>query len=153
VAELRRGTVVLHIDDSRVVDDQNPLRPEDGELLAHRDFLPDGTVVLMESPERYINHSCSPNCYVYSADRERYLLTMRDVGAGEELLIDYALNAVGGEVWECRCGAVQCRGLHQCDFFALPAEIQREYLPYLDPWFAGVHAWRIRKLLAEGEQP
>ena len=142
------GTVVLRLDDSRVVDANHPLRPDAGELERHRDFLPDGTAVLMQSPERYINHSCDPNCFVYSANHERFVLAKRDLAAGEEILIDYAFNAVDGDEWECRCGAPNCRGLHKCDFFCLPLEIQRENLPWLDPWFAAVHAARIQRLLA-----
>jgi hypothetical protein len=143
----QRGTVLLRLDDSRVIDAQHPLRPNAGELERHRDFLPDGTVVLMQSPERYINHSCDPNCFVYSAHRSRFLLARRDLAAGEEILIDYALNAVDGDVWECHCGAPNCRGLHKCDFFCLPLRSQCEYLPCLDPWFAEVHADRIQRLL------
>lgn len=145
---IRRGAVLLRIDDSRVVDNAHPLRPEEGEDALHRDFLPDGTVVLMRSPERYINHSCDPNAYVYSAGRERFVLAKRDLEKDEEVLVDYSLNAVDGDVWECRCGSVHCRGLHKCDFFALPMALQLESLPYLDPWFAAVHATRVKALLA-----
>ncbi len=81
----QRGSVLLRLDDSRVIDAEHPLRPEEGEFERHRDFLPDGTVVLMQSPERYINHSCDPNCYVYSAHHERFLLAMCDLAAGEEI--------------------------------------------------------------------
>jgi hypothetical protein len=143
--------VLLRIDDSRVLDSDRPLRPENGESPTHRDFLPDGTVVLMQTPERYINHSCDPNCYVYSAERERYVLTRRNIAEGEELVVDYSLNAVGGDYWTCHCGAARCRGHHQCDFFALPAQTQHEYLPYLDPWFAVVNALRIQQLLASSD--
>jgi hypothetical protein len=148
---MRRGTVLLHINDSRVLDSDHPLRPDHGESLIHRDFLPDGSVVLMQPPERHVNHSCDPNCYVYSAHRERYLIAKRDIAAGEELLIDYAINAIGGEYWTCNCCVAQCRGFHECDFFALPPQRQREYLPYLDPWFAAVHADRIQQLLASSD--
>lgn len=143
----RFGAVLLRFDDSRVVDAGHPLRPEAGELERHRDFLPDGTVVLMQSPERYINHSCDPNCFVYSAHRERFLLARRDISTGEELFMDYALNAVDGDVWQCHCGVPNCRGLHQCDFFSLTLEVKLRSLPYLDPWFAEVHAGRIQQLL------
>jgi len=143
----RRGTVLLRLDDSRVVNAAHPLLPEAGELERHRDFLPDGTVVLMQSPERYINHSCDANCYVYSAHRERFAMAKRDLAAGEEISIDYALNAVEGDVWECCCGAPNCRGLHKCDFFCLPLAVQSENLVFLDPWFAAVNASRIQQLL------
>lgn len=144
-----RGAVILGVDDSRVIDEVHPLRPEDGESSIHCDYLPDGTVTLMASPECYINHCCEPNSYIYSAGRERFLLAMRAIGAGEEILMDYALNAVDGDEWECRCGVAHCRGYHTCDFFTLPPQLQREYLPYLDPWFARVHAARIQRLLVE----
>jgi SET domain-containing protein len=146
---INRGTVILHVDDSRIVDDDYPLRPEDGESAIHRDYLPDGTVTLMRSPERHVNHSCEPNSYIYSANRKRFLLAMRDIAADEEIFMDYALNAVDGDEWECRCNARTCRGYHKCDFFTLPPAVQREYLPYLDPWFAEVHSARIQRLLAE----
>lgn len=145
---ISRGQVILSLDDSRVVDSGHPLKPENGESQIHRDFLPDGTVVLMKSPECYINHSCQPNCYVYSANRQRFLIAMRDVAADEELFFDYSLNAVDGDWWECRCGSPNCRRYHKCDFFELSATQQREYLPYLDPWFATIHASRIQRLLA-----
>jgi len=105
----------------------------------------------MQSPERYINHSCDPNCYVYSANRQRFVLARHDVAAGEEILVDYSLNAVDGDVWDCCCGAPCCRGRHKCDFFDLPPAVQRENLPYLDPWFAAVHASRIELLLRTAE--
>jgi uncharacterized protein len=147
-----RGTVILRIDDSRVIDSDHPLRPECGESPVYRDFLPDGTVVLMPTPERYLNHSCNPNCYISSVRRQRLLLSNRDIAAGEELVVDYALNAIDGDHWQCRCGAIGCRGYHQCDFFALPPQLQREYLPFLDPWFAEIHAVRILNLLLESSQ-
>jgi uncharacterized protein len=143
-----RGTVILSLDDSRVVDVAHPLRPEDGESSIHCDYLPDGTVTLMRSPECYINHCCEPNSYIYSAGRERFLLAMRAIAAGKEILMDYALNAVDGDKWGCRCGVAHCRGYHKCDFFTLSPQLQREYLPWLDPWFAQIHAARIQQLLA-----
>jgi SET domain-containing protein len=149
VDAIRRGAVILRVDDSRVIDGEHPLRPEDGEFAIHRDFLPDGTVALMCSPERHINHSCEPNSYIYSANRKRFLLAMREIGAGEEIFMDYALNAADGDEWECRCNVPTCRGFHKCDFFTLAPQLQRDYLPFLDPWFAEVHAARIQRLLSE----
>ena len=142
------GEVILALDDSRVIDHARPLKPDVGESMQHADYLPDGTVVLMQEPERYINHCCSPNCYFYSANRARFVLAIRDIAAGEQILADYSINAVDGNEWECHCGAPGCRGRHRCDFFALPVARQLEYLPYLDPWFAAVHADRIQLLLA-----
>lgn len=144
---IARGEVIHKIDDSRVVDDEHPVRRDLGENPEHCDWLPDGTTVLMQRPAGTINHSCDPNVFVYSVDQQRFILAMCDIAAGEELLFDYSINGVDGDVWECRCGAPNCRHRHKCDFFSLPTSRQLEYLPFLDPWFAEVHRDRILELL------
>jgi hypothetical protein len=87
--------------------------------------------------------------FVYSVERRRYVLAMGRLEAGEELTFDYALNAVGGDLWTCQCGAAECRGRHVCDFFQLPRPQQLRYLPYLDPWFAQEHAEKVAALLRD----
>jgi len=75
------------------------------------------------------------------------MLAMRDIAEDEELLFDYSISAVDGDVWTCHCSAVNCRGRHKCDFFALSEQKQLEYLPFLDPRFAQAHRARIQELL------
>src|ERR1044071_2686614 len=66
------GEPILVIDDSRVVDDLHPLRP--GEEERHCDYLEAGKVVLMQPPERYINHSCRPNTWVKTVKGRRRVI-------------------------------------------------------------------------------
>ncbi|MGD2175422.1 MAG: SET domain-containing protein [Candidatus Brocadiaceae bacterium] len=94
---IRRGEVVLHIDDSRIVDGDHPVREDLGESPDHCDWLPDGTTVLMQPPECYINHSCGPNVFVYSVGRTRFVLASRRICTGEEIVYDYAVNAINGD--------------------------------------------------------
>ena len=141
------GEVVLQIDDSWVIDDSPPVRERLDKDSDHYDYLPDGTTILMQEPERYINHSCDPNLFVYSVDKTRFLLAMCDIAKGEEIIYDYSINAVDGDIWDCRCGSTNCRGRHKCDFFDLSTDKQLQYLPFLDPWFAEVHKDRILALL------
>ena len=54
----------------------------------------------------------------------------RDIRAGEEITIDYRLNAFGSERWSCDCGSASCTGEVVNSFFALSQERQRFYLPY-----------------------
>ncbi len=145
---IAQGEVIHKIDDSRVAEEKHPIRENLGENPRHCDYLPDGTTVLMQPPAGRFNHSCNPNIFNYSVDRQRFILAMRDISVGEELFFDYSIDAVEGKVWQCTCGEPNCRGRHKCDFFLLPIEQQLAYLPYLDPWFASVHKDRIRKLLA-----
>ncbi len=152
---MAQGEVILAIDDSVVISADDPVLSK---LIGSEpdpcDYLPDGTVILMQEPERYINHSCDPNVHVYSVDKERLVLAMRGITEGEELVFDYAIGEVGGDWLDCLCGSRNCRGRHRSDFFALPVAKQLEYLPYLGLPFVQVHRDRILALLkAEGEQP
>lgn len=148
-AFISKSEVILKIDDSRMVTAENPINPDLGEDADHCDYLVDGTTVLMQRPECYINHSCSPNVYVLSVGPDRYVLPIRDIEKGEEINYDYSINAIDGDVWACTCGASNCRGKHKCDYFYLPREAQIAYLPYVDPAFFEYHKERFFTLLEQ----
>ena len=65
---------------------------------------------------RFINHSCAPNCEVYSIDKRLFVESLRPVAKGEELAYDYNLTrdsddtAESERIFACRCGARECRG-------------------------------------------
>lgn len=67
---------------------------------------------------RHLNHSCAPNCIAYeeAGPRGRLFISfyaLRDIRAGEELLIDYSLDVDESEdrsLFACACGADACRG-------------------------------------------
>ena len=141
---LVQGGVVLAIDDSRVVDELHPLGSEDD--ARHCDYLEAGRVVLMQAPERCINHSCDPNTFVKTSQGKRLVLALRDIPAGQEITYDYSINSGGDTVWACQCGAARCRRQIYSDFFHLPVELQREYLPLLDDWFRRERAAEIERL-------
>ncbi len=144
--DFKEGEMVLIIDDSRVVDDEHPLRPELGEYEYHCDYLAGGLVVLMQSPERHINSNCDPNTYVKTIDGVRHVLALRPIQAGEEVTYDYIINCHGGAVWQCNCGSPRCRGTIVSSFFEMPLEWQFEYLPLLDEWFVEEHREEVEKL-------
>ena len=83
----------------------------------------DGLTLEPGPPFRFLNHSCSPNCeYVWCDDegvedlreaRHLYVVTLREVRAGEELTIDYAWPAESAI--RCLCGAHNCRGWVVCE--------------------------------------
>ena len=133
--------VILTIDDSRVVDDDAPLGA--GEEGRHCDYLEAGRVVLMQLPERHINHSCNPNTYVKTMNGERLVIARREIAAGEEIT---CINGAGDTVWFCHCGAARCRREIHSDFFRLPIEFQMEYLPLLDDWFERERAGEVTRL-------
>ena len=50
---------------------------------------------------RYINHSCSPNCYIDIVDKTIWVRASRPIRKGEELTYDY--NTEGDKVIPCKC--------------------------------------------------
>jgi Fe-S-cluster containining protein len=79
----------------------------------------------IESPQRYINHSCEPNAGLRDT-AELYALC--DISAGEEITFDYS-TCMDEDDWEidCLCGSPNCRKRIR-DFKYLPDEIQEKYL-------------------------
>jgi SET domain-containing protein len=50
---------------------------------------------------RFINHSCTPNCWFEVVDRTIWIRASRLIRAGEELTYDYA--TIGERTIPCRC--------------------------------------------------
>jgi SET domain-containing protein len=50
---------------------------------------------------RFINHSCTPNCWWEVVDTTIWIRASRRIEAGEELTYDY--NTVGDHTIQCRC--------------------------------------------------
>jgi uncharacterized protein len=128
------GEPVLPIDDSRVVDAEHPLDPSADEHEYHQDWLGERSV-LMQEPERYINHSCEPNTYVHTIEGTRWVKAYHPIAAGDEITYDYCINSYGDHTWKDDCGSPNCRHVQNSDFFKLPREKLVEYLPLLDSWF------------------
>jgi SET domain-containing protein len=129
----REGEVILEIDDSHVVIDSSKLTKEQHKF--ELDYLADGKIVVMQAPERYINHSCDPNSYVKTVNGIRKVFAMRDIQKGEEIVGDYSINGHNEGTFQCRCGSENCRLVYRGNFFKLPKALQKKYLPYLDDWF------------------
>ena len=144
--DFAQDEILLAIDDTRVVDDEHPLRTEFGEYSYHCDYLAGGRTVLMRSPERYINSCCDPNTFVKTIHGIRYVVARRPIRSGEEITYDYIIDCHGGIVWQCSCGSRRCRGTIVSSFFELPVELQLEYLPLLNPWFVDEHRSKVDAL-------
>jgi SET domain-containing protein len=50
---------------------------------------------------RFINHSCTPNCWIEIADKTIWIRASRRIYPGEELLYDY--STVGDHTIQCVC--------------------------------------------------
>ena len=128
------GDYIHTVEYEREVTEQNPLRAELGEQFDHCAY-PDGKVMLVASPGRYMNHSCDPNAYYRYEGLIARAYARRKISSGEEITVDYLINNAGGDSWRCHCGTNRCRGKTGTRFFDLPLQFQREYYPLLADWF------------------
>jgi len=151
VVPISHGEVILRIDDSRVVTDADPLDPAKSEFEHHCDYLAGGQVVLMQTPERFINHRCEPNTYIKTIAGDRYVVALREIRPGDEITYDYCVNGDGDTEWVCGCGSSACRKRHLSGFFHLPEEVQARYLALLDDWFVGEHQDEVEALKRRAE--
>ncbi len=79
-------------------------------------FIIDGSVDGNDA--RWINHSCEPNCEAQEneAGTRVYVVALRDIHPGEELLFDYGLvidepmSDTLKQQYRCLCGTPSCRG-------------------------------------------
>jgi SET domain-containing protein len=60
-----------------------------------RDANVDGNIA------RFINHSCTPNCYFEIVDKTIWIRAARNIRRGEELTYDY--RTIGEKTIPCRC--------------------------------------------------
>lgn len=97
----------------------------------HTSYVGNGKYVLMGIPERYVNHSCSPNSYV----KNKSDIALRNIKMGEEITTDYSLNGVDDWVMNCKCGSKNCRKIIYGDFRKLNPEVRKKLKPHLEDWY------------------
>jgi hypothetical protein len=57
-----------------------------------------------------LNHSCAPNCWLYTYRGHTLAFTLRHIFPGEELTISYLLSPDDSERYVCRCESFNCQG-------------------------------------------
>lgn len=62
------------------------------------------------NPARFLNHSCTPNCDAEYHDGRIWIVTRRDIRAGEEITFNYGFDLDDYKQYPCRCGSPDCAG-------------------------------------------
>jgi hypothetical protein len=100
----------------------------------------DDAFALVSPPGCYANHACDPSAVRHGVA----VLALRALDAGDEVALDYRLNALDGDSWPCRCGSPSCTGVVEGSFFALPPERQGELLPHAPAFIRRRHRQQPR---------
>ena len=137
--DFARGEFIFRRRHGRVVreDEIALLSEEDQRHLCELDW--ERSAVLLP-PGCYLNHACDPNA-MRSGTR---VFAWKDIQQGEEIMIDYRLNAFSDERWECICASANCQGFITGSFFALDQDRQAAYLPYAPKFIQREYRRRLR---------
>lgn len=94
----------------------------------------DRFLVTVQGPDQiergYLNHSCNPNCGIQDTLK---FVAMRDIAAGEELTIDYAIMESSDYSFECKCGNENCRKIITGNDWKIK-ELQEKYDGYFSDY-------------------
>ena len=133
----RKGEFIFRRRHGRIVANARipSLSREDRRHLCELDYT---RSAILLPPGCYLNHSCEPNAMRSGVK----VFAWTRIGAGDEITVDYRLNAFGGERWKCRCGSRSCAGEITADFFSLSPEKQRQYLRFAPPFIRREHRRR-----------
>ncbi len=99
----RKGEVVLRWDTSKELakGQANNLTGNEKQYVTYLN----GKYILMQPPERYVNHSCDSNTHA-----ENFCdIAKRDIRKGEEITADYSEESVPNLNMRCNCGSRKCR--------------------------------------------
>jgi hypothetical protein len=96
---------------------------------------------VLAPPGAYLNHSCDPNAMRHGV----VVFAWRGIAAGDEITIDYRLNAFDGDSWPCSCGTVACTGTVIGSFFAMDPSRQELLLPHAPGFIRREYTARARR--------
>ncbi len=102
--DFKKGEVVLRWDLSHELQKKDIAKLPEKErkyVSSH-----EGKYILIQIPDRYINHSCEPNTHAkHFCD-----VAVRDIKKGEEITADYTQESeILGKVIPCLCGTKNCK--------------------------------------------
>lgn len=92
----------------------------------HIDELDGGKFEILTKSSAYVNHSCDPN----TIKKGMSYYALKPIKQGEEICHDYRDKGIFKNKWQCECGSKNCKGYVISDFFTLPEDKQKLYLPY-----------------------
>lgn len=125
---LSKGETIISLEGKLI--DADKLSSTGGKLADNAFRFDDNTYL---SPKNefgdFLNHSCSPNARIVKRKNRLFIVAVKNIKKGEEVVIDYATTLAKDDIWKmkCSCGSQTCRGMIKT-FNTLPKSILRKYL-------------------------
>ena len=117
---VRKGRKICEYDGPRMDKQEADKRYEDRVVTYLFGFGEGNMVIDGFGAPMFMNHCCEPNCDTEEEDGRIFVVAIRDIAAGEELVYEYNLWDSDEATQDCYCGKPKCRGT----MFS-PAEVER----------------------------
>lgn len=99
------GEIVLPWDISNTIQEKEVAKMIEGEKQ-YVSYM-DGKYIVMQDPEKYVNHSCDAN----TTAKQFCDIAKRDIIKGEEITGDYKEELPPNMCMKCHCGSKNCLGI------------------------------------------
>lgn len=101
--DFKRGEVILRWDTTQTL----PKKIVEAMSDSEKKYISclGGKYIIMQKPERCVNHSCEPN----TAVKDFCDVALRDIKKDEEITSDYAAVLPANTYMECNCGSKNCK--------------------------------------------
>jgi len=103
IRDFKKDEIILHWDISHALS-RETVEKMSIEEKKYISFF-NNTYVVMQDPEKFVNHSCEPN----TTAKDFCDIAVRDIKEGEEITADYTEELPAGTLMECHCGSSKCR--------------------------------------------
>lgn len=108
-APIKKGTRIIEYRGERITSDEANRRGGKYLFELNDRYTIDGSS--RENVARYINHSCTPNCYaeINAAETRIFIFAKRAIEPGEELTYDYGKEYVNQIIAPAGCRCRSCK--------------------------------------------
>ncbi len=101
--DFKKGEIILHWDISHILSKEKVDEMTNDEKK-YISFL-DNKYVIMQEPEKYVNHSCDPN----TTAKNFCDVAIKNIKTGEEITADYTEELPPNTTMKCNCGSRNCK--------------------------------------------
>lgn len=107
---IRKGKRICEYDGPRMEKKEADLRYADRHVTYLFGYGEGDGVIDGFGTAMFMNHCCEPNCETEEEEGRIFVVALRDIAAGEELLYEYNLWDSDDSSQDCYCGKPACRG-------------------------------------------
>ena len=103
IRDFKKGEIVLHWDISNLLSKEKlkNMTNEDKKYIS----FSNGNAVIMQEPEKYLNHSCEANTAVQNFCD----VAIKDIKKNEEITGDYSKEMLPNTYLKCSCKSKRCK--------------------------------------------